>query len=48
MRQGGRKARYRGVQRVGEQLDLKAAVENFATMTGAGLIWTGPDGWGLA
>lgn len=48
MRRGGRKARYRGVQRVGEQLDLKAAVENFATMTGAGLIWTDPDGWGLA
>jgi len=48
MRRGGRKARYRGVQRIGEQLDLKAAAENFATMTAAGLIWTGPDGWGLA
>jgi transposase len=48
MRKGGRKARYRGTQRIGEQLDLKAAVENFATMTGMGLMWTGPDGWGLA
>ena len=44
MRRGGRKARYRGVQRVGEQMDLKAAAGNFATMTGAGLVWTGPDG----
>ena len=48
MRRGGRKARYRGVQRVGEQMDLKAAAENFATMTGMGLVWTGPDGWGVA
>jgi hypothetical protein len=29
-------------------LELKAAAENFATMTTLGLIWTGPDGWGLA
>jgi transposase len=47
MRRGGRKARYRGVQRVGEQMSLKAAAENFATMVGIGLIWTGPEGWGL-
>jgi transposase len=48
VRRGGRKGRYRGVQRIGEQLDLKAAAENFATMTGMGLVWSDPDGWGLA
>jgi IS5 family transposase len=48
VRRGGRKARHRGRLRVQERLELKAAAENFARMTRMGLIWTGPDGWGLA
>jgi IS5 family transposase len=48
VRRGGRKARHRGRLRVQHWLELKAAAENFARMTTLGLIWTGPDGWGLA
>jgi hypothetical protein len=35
---GGRKARYQGTQRVQEQLELRASVENFRRMTRLGLF----------
>lgn len=41
----GRKAKYRGTQKVQEQLELRAGVENFRRMTRRGLHWSGPDGW---
>jgi transposase len=41
----GRKAKYRGTQKVQEQLELRASVENFRSMTRLGLHWRGPDGW---
>jgi hypothetical protein len=44
----GRKARYRRRLRVQEQLHMKAAAENFATMARQGLDWTGPAGWAVA
>jgi len=45
VRRGGRKARYRRRLRVQEQLHMKAAAENFATMARKGLTWTSPTGW---
>jgi IS5 family transposase len=42
---GGRKAKYRGTQRIQEQVELRASVQNFRRMTRLGLYWSGPDGW---
>lgn len=47
VRRGGRKARYRRRLRVQEQLRMKAAAENFATMARKGLTWDGPTGWAI-
>lgn len=43
VRRGGRKARYRGRDRVAEQIALKAAGENLLRMLRLGLTWT-PEG----
>ena len=45
VRNGGRKARYRGMDRVCEQSTLKAAAENLARMLTMGLQWTDQKGW---
>ena len=47
VRRGGRKARFRGVQRVCEQVEARAAAENFRRMTRLGLHWTASGGWAV-
>lgn len=47
VRRNGRKARYRGTQRVQEQIKLRASVENLRRMMVLGLSWGGPGGWVL-
>ncbi len=42
VRRGGRKARYRGRDRVNEQLTLKAAAENLLRMLRLGVRWPAP------
>lgn len=44
-RRGGRKARYRGTERVAAQLTLKATAENLARMLNLGLHWHPEGGW---
>lgn len=48
VRNGGRKARYRGCLKVCEQITLKAAAENLARMLRLGLVWTADGRWALA
>ncbi|MBA2312204.1 MAG: IS1182 family transposase [Actinobacteria bacterium] len=48
VRNGGRKARYRGRVKVGEQIRLKAAAENIVRMLRLGLVWTADTRWALA
>lgn len=48
VRNGGRKARYRGRVKVGEQIRLKAASENIVRMLRLGLVWTADTRWALA
>lgn len=47
VRNGGRKARYRGQIKVTEQLRLKAGAENLARMLRRGLVWTPGTGWAI-
>ncbi len=46
-RNGGRKARYRGQEKVEAQQRLKAAAENLVRMFRLGLVW-GEAGWAIA
>lgn len=48
VRNGGRKARYRGRIKVAEQLRTKAAAENLLRMMRLGLTWTADIGWTVA
>ncbi|MPZ68409.1 MAG: transposase [Actinobacteria bacterium] len=48
VRNGGRKARYRGRVKVSEQLRTKASAENLARMLRLGLAWTAETGWSVA
>lgn len=48
VRNGGRKARYRGRRKVLEQVTLKVAGENLLRMLRLGLIWKAEVGWALA
>jgi len=48
VRNGGRKARYRGRVKVGDQIRLKAAAENLVRMLRLGLMWSADTRWGLA
>lgn len=48
VRNGGRKARYRGRHRVSEQITLKVAAENLLRMFRLGLAWKVEVGWVLA
>lgn len=45
VRNGGRKARYRGRAKVSEQIRTKAAAENLVRMLRLGLMWTAEAGW---
>lgn len=45
VRNGGRKARYRGRAKVAEQIWMKAAAENLLRMVRLGLGWTVEAGW---
>jgi IS5 family transposase len=45
VRNGGRKARYRGRVKVCEQLRTKAAAENLVRMLRLGLVWTPEGAW---
>lgn len=45
VRRGGRKARYRGLKRVGEQVRMKSAAENLVRMIRLGLQWNAKTGW---
>jgi IS5 family transposase len=47
VRNGGRKARYRGRVKVGEQVRLKASAENLVRMLRLGLVWTTDTRWAL-
>jgi IS5 family transposase len=48
VRNGGRKARYRGRVKVTEQMRMKATAENLVRMLRLGLVWIGDGGWALA
>jgi hypothetical protein len=48
VRNGGRKARYRGRGCVREQITLKASVENLVRMLALRLAWTPTTGWATA
>lgn len=48
VRNGGRKARYRGRVKVLEQLRAKAAAENLLRMVRLGLVWSPETGWSIA
>lgn len=48
VRNGGRKARYRGREKVGEQMRLKAGAENLVRLARLGLTWTNCTGWATA
>ena len=48
VRNGGRKARYRGRAKVTEQIRMKAAAENLVRMLRLGLAWTAEAGWAIA
>lgn len=48
VRNGGRKARYRGRAKVREQIRTKAAAENLVRMLRLGLVWTAEAGWATA
>lgn len=48
VRNGGRKARYRGRAKVTEQIRMKAAAENLVRMLRLGLAWTVEAGWAIA
>jgi IS5 family transposase len=48
VRNGGRKARYRGRLRVSQQMLMKAAAENLTRMLRLGLVWMADGGWVLA
>lgn len=48
VRNGGRKARYRGRAKVREQIWTKAATENLVRMLRLGLVWTAEMGWTTA
>lgn len=45
VRRGGRKARYRGREKVAAQVTLKAASENFLRMLRLGLSWSPEGSW---
>ena len=45
VRRGGRKARYRGRDKVAAQVSLKAASENLLRMLRLGLSWTPEGTW---
>ncbi|MGQ0668972.1 MAG: IS1182 family transposase [Actinomycetota bacterium] len=47
VRRGGRKARYRGREKVAAQLTLKAASENLLRMFRVGLGWDPETGWAI-
>lgn len=47
VRNGGRKARYRGRVKISEQMRMKAAAENLARMLRCGLIWMADGGWAV-
>lgn len=46
-RRGGRKARYRGTERVAAQFSLKATAENLARMLNLGLHWHPEGRWAV-
>jgi IS5 family transposase len=48
VRNGGRKARYRGRTKVTEQIRTKTAAENLVRMVRLGLVWTAEMGWATA
>jgi len=48
VRNGGRKARYRGRAKVREQIRTKAAGENLVRMLRLGLVWMPEGGWATA
>lgn len=48
VRNGGRKACYRGRVKVSEQMHMKATAENLVRMLRLGLVWRGNGGWALA
>lgn len=48
VRNGGRKARYRGRAKVTEQIRTKAAAENLVRMVRLGVVWTAEMGWAMA
>ncbi len=45
VRNGGRKARYRGRTKIREQITLKISAENLVRMLRLGLVWTPEVGW---